>query len=63
VVKHVDAAEVRIVVAVVLAAAADAAHLGGGANRWPWRWFSRRRCIGLLRRPARETTNSDKNAF
>jgi hypothetical protein len=33
------------------------------ANRWPWRWCSRRRCLVLLRRPARETSQSEKNAY
>ena len=32
-------------------------------DRWPWRWRSRRQCLVLLRRPARETSKSDENAF
>jgi hypothetical protein len=33
------------------------------ANSWPWQWCSRRRCLVLLRRPARETSQSDENAY
>ena len=48
-------------------AAKKRAAAGGGAfrcaNRRPWLWCSRRRCLLLLRRPARETSQSDENAY
>jgi hypothetical protein len=33
------------------------------AEHWPWRWCSRRRLFALLRRPARETSQSDENEY
>jgi hypothetical protein len=42
---------------------APASRLCRCASRWPWRRCSGHRCLALLRRPARETSQSDENAY